>query len=344
MTDLNSSEALSEMEKILVNYQIILTQVDQMDASHDHVYTQQLLNTIFNRYMPIIQNTAAEIKERLPNSSIHQSINMIEQMEKQYRPKNTHQPSITFSPLVLLLKLAVKVKSISFAQKQIPNQPEWGRFVSFRSYLQGLNFRSSTRRNGEYYPGLPSCILCFVPIWTTHEVVISASDDSFWWNDHLHQASHAMRKKQLQSWHDQCTAQIQARTQHLNEASKRLQKAYNGWLRSQPKTKRTYYDSMVQDCGIIPAHFPGMLATWTPGGKYKPSCFLDSCRFHTFRPPMADILDGIWTRIPTGGGQSEWTTPTKKIWGIDGCAEWAAFLQLASVSNNNIDVTDASLW
>ena len=48
--------------------------------------------------------------------------------------------------------------------------------------------------------------------------------------------------------------------------------------------------------GLMRTHLPGVVASWSPPGTYKPACLLDYCRFHMLRPPKAEELEqkGWW--------------------------------------------------
>lgn len=103
------------------------------------------------------------------------------------------------------------------------------------------------------------------------------------------------------------------------------------------------YKSTVKKCQVKPVHLPGILTTWSPKGDYIPSCLLDYCRFRTLRPPMAEFLDQCdWTQEDKQS-VPEWIL-RKKIWAVDSCPGWAAFLQLASASKNNVTMAKASSW
>jgi hypothetical protein len=91
------------------------------------------------------------------------------------------------------------------------------------------------------------------------------------------------------------------------------------------------YDSLVRETQVTPVHLPGILASWSPDGLYKPACLLDHCRFRAHRPPTAERIEQKYVL-------------TKRVFDIDSCAEWAAYLQIASVRNNMVSVIEASPW
>ena len=339
------TKALSEIETVLENYGIILTQTDSMSLSHDNHYRKQLFYIIFGRYLPTIKKETEKLENERSHDKIDKVKSLIEKMERQHDNKNSglSNMSLFSSPIVLLLKLAEESNCFSFAQKEECYQRQWGRLASFRQYLDGLRFQdSNTGPDRSYYPGLPSCILSLAPIWTSHESVISASQDRFEAIESLRDISHSLRTNQVQFLHDQCIPEVQIRIKALKEASKTFCRCYknSASVKNNQYITETEYHLAVMKSKVIPVHFPGMFATWSPTGRYMPSCLLDYCRFRSLRPPMAEKLDQEdWVKIK----QDTWIIK-KKMWGISSCAEWAALLQLAHTSNNNVDVTEASLW
>lgn len=221
---------VSEIEVVLENYEIILTQVDKMDPLHDSSITKQLLHTILDVHMPIILKEELEqLKKQLKGNKTCEAIHKITKMEDRYG-KRSHDRSIMkpfLSPIVLLLKLAEEVKAFSFAQREEWKQPDWGRLTSFREYLEGLQLRSSRGRDKHYYPGLPSCILSLIPVWTSHEAVISASNDNFEATGNLRAMGHTLRSNQLCTLRERCTSRVQKRIQDLEKASIKFKKWYD---------------------------------------------------------------------------------------------------------------------
>lgn len=146
---------VSEIEVVLENYEIILTQVDKMDPLHDSSLTKQLLHTILDVHMPIIKEELEQLKKQLKGNKTCEAIHKITKMEDRYG-KRSHDRSIMkpfLSPIVLLLKLAEELKAFSFAQREEWKQPDWGRLISFREYLEDLQFRSSRGRDKHYTLG-----------------------------------------------------------------------------------------------------------------------------------------------------------------------------------------------
>ncbi|KAK3170609.1 hypothetical protein OEA41_002690 [Lepraria neglecta] len=102
-----------------------------------------------------------------------------------------------------------------------------------------------------------------------------------------------------------------------------------------------------QKSKLMRTHLPGIVASWSPPGTYKPACLLDYCRFHMLRPPKAEELEqnGWWkitVKDEAGRVTRKKRVTDKKVWDTDSCAEWAAFLELAKVSTAT--VTEASQW
>jgi len=256
------------------------------------------------------------------------------------------------SPVVLLLKLAEEKGVIASVRGQKMDRHGWGRVAPYRDYLRGLKFTSLPGPDGQYWPGLPSCILSLVPIWTSHETVISASNDRFPATKSLEDTGRIFRREQLSALHQSCTKAVFERIQELEEASKRFKR---GWKTKKQKSRTCEnsttaeeeyymteddYNLLVRRCEVVPVHLPGILATWSPCGEYMPPCLLDYWRFRTLRPPRAEIMDQRHWSL----NEHKERVMKKRVWATDSCAEWAAFLQLASVKNSEVSVIEPRWW
>jgi hypothetical protein len=107
--------------------------------------------------------------------------------------------------------------------------------------------------------------------------------------------------------------------------------------------------STMNQSGLTRIHLPGIIVSWSPSGTYKPSCLLDYCRFHLLRPPKAEAAEQRcwWTINVTNEAKKvigEKMVTNKVIWDTDSCAEWAAFLELASASTDTMSVTEPTQW
>lgn len=69
-------------------------------------------------------------------------------------------------------------------------------------------------------------------------------------------------------------------------------------------------------------------------------CLIDYGRFRTLRPPKAEDLDQKDRQMNERG---EWIIK-KQVYGVDSCAEWAAFLQLSSLDNSKVSVLNSNVW
>ena len=200
-------------------------------------------------------------------------------------------------------------------------------------------------KNKLYYPGLPGCILSLAPVWMSHEAVITASNDRFEATESLREKGHTWRSDQLRTLREQCTSEVQKRINEVEKVSNKFMENYDKLRRSEAEWSMNEedYKSIVKKCQVKPVHLPGILATWSPEGDYVPSCLLDYCRFRILRPPMAKFSNQSDLTQEDQQGVPEWVIK-KKIWRVDSCAEWAAFLKLASASKDNVSVAKASSW
>ena len=235
------------------------------------------------------------------------------------------------SPIVLLLKLANERRSIVFDEER----NDWGRLWSIREYLQSLKLKKHTAEEESCWPGIPGCILSIVPVWTSHQIVISASNDRFLVNKALYKKGRASRIAHLSRMQADCTAAVQERITNFMSCSNKFKQIYEA-----SKKVHIYEHDIAawkRESGLSRIHLPGVVATWTPLGIYKPACLLDYCRFHILRPPKAEETEQkCWWE------KARKRVTDKQVWETETCAEWAAFLELASVSTAT--VTEATQW
>lgn len=333
-----------EIEIVLGNYEIILHKAEKMDPDFSSDYAKQLLNIIFNSYMRALKQEIEALKNHIDDEITKRIMDkIIEMNDRNSKRKNvsaaqlllTKPPST--SPVVLLLKMAVQSNAISFASNEKMGHHKWGRLKSFHEYLHGLKFKE-TRGHKKYWPGLPGCILSLVPIWTDNDMVISASNDRFDQIPKLANNARNSRDEYLNKLLQSCSGKARNRIEKLKSTSDQFVTEHRKDIRGDVTIYQ--YESLVRRSKIRPVHLPGILAAWSPQAFYMPACLLDHCRFLTLRPRAAEDAD---QKDWYCDEQENWYT-TKKIYTSDSCAEWDAFLQLASAQNSEMKVTDPDFW
>ncbi len=336
-----------EMEIVLDNYTIILEKAVMLNPDCGTAYAKQILYTIFKMYMPLIEAELKNCRRFLHAVALKNLETKIEDLKTKDGNRDAGQwtEQDFISPIVLLLKLGNDRGDISFDQEQ----NDWGRLWSLPQYLASLNLKKHQAEQEEYWPGIPSCILSIVPVWTSHQIVISASNDKFVVTRALHRKGRAFRTARLNEMKRSCSDAVREKVTNLMSSSNRFKQEYEA---SETVSHKGYIEEneiadFKQKSGLMRTHLPGIVASWSPPGAYKPACLLDYSRFHMLRPPKAEVLEQKgWWRIKvkdeTGQFTREKRVTNKKVWDIDSCAEWAAFLELAK--DSTATVTEASQW
>lgn len=337
---------VKKMNIVLHNYTIILEKAFTLHPNYGTAYAKQLLYTIFEMYMPLIEDELKSCRDSLPEILFEDVNGKIGNLKIRYGNRGTGpwKEQDFISPIVLLLKLANDKGDISFDQEQ----NDWGRHCSVNKYLKSLNLKSNPAEEEKYWPGIPSCILSLVPVWTSHQIVISASNDRFLVTKALHKRGRAFRTARLDEMKASCTDTVREKISKLMSSSNKFKQKYEA-----PETvlqkgciEKDKIADFKQESGLMRTHLPGIMACWSPPGTYKPACLLDYCRFHMLRPPKAEKLEqNDWKNIEVKGKDGKLRKKSftvKKFWDTDSCAEWAAFLELAKVSTAT--VTEATRW
>jgi hypothetical protein len=174
------------------------------------------------------------------------------------------------SPLVLLLKLATEEGKISFGVEM----NDWGRLGSFREFLKSLQLLQMPGEGEWYWPGLPSCILSLVSVWTSHQIVISASNDRFDANNVIRKAARRFRIARLSIMQKSCTSMVD------NMVSKLLSRSNTYTFKELYEALRTVpvvgyitdqeISSTMNQSRLTRIHLPGIVVNWSPSGTYKP--------------------------------------------------------------------------
>jgi hypothetical protein len=341
-------EEVVEMEIVLDNYTTILEKAVTLDPDYGTAYAKQLLYTIFEMYMPLIEAELDNCRGHLHWVTFKMVDTKIDDLKTKYGTRDAGQwtEQDFISPIVLLLKLANDEGNISFDREQ----NDWGRLWSIRQYLSLLNLKEHRAEEERYWPGIPSCILSVVPVWTSHQIVISASNDRFLVTNALNLQGRAFRNARLSEMQASCTDAVRHKVADFMSSSnsfKQEYKASEAVLQKNGYIKEDQIAAFKQASGLMRIHLPGIVVSWSPPGTYKPACLLDYCRFHMLRPPKAEELEqkGWWKiKITNEAGVfiRMMRVTDKMVWDTDSCAEWAAFLELAKVSTAT--VTEATQW
>ena len=338
---------VEEMDIVLENYTTILEKAVMLYPDYGTADAKQLHYTIFKMYMPLIEAELQKCRDGLHRVVFEDVDTKIKNLKIKYFNEDAGQwtEQDFISPIVLLLKLATDKGDISFHQEQ----NDWGRLWSIRQYLMSLNLKNHSAEKENYWPGMPSCILSIVPVWTSHQIVISASNDRFLVTKVLRKNGRAFRTARLNKLKASCTDAVGGKVTEFMSSSNEFKRVYEA---SKTGSQNRVIDEheiadFKQKSGLIRTHLPGIVASWSPPGTYKPACLLDYCRFHMLRPPKAEELEqNCWWKIPVknkgGNTIGKKRATDKTVWDTDSCAEWAAFLELAKVSTATI--TEATQW
>lgn len=140
---------------------------------------------------------------------------------------------------------------------------------------------------------MPSCILSIVLVWTSHQIVISASNDRFLVTKNLHKKGRAFRTARLNEMKTSCTDAVREKVTNFMSSSNEFKQEYES---SKTVLQKGYIEEneirdFKQKSRLMRIHLPGIVASWSPPGAYKPACLLDSCGFHMLRPPKAEVLE-----------------------------------------------------
>lgn len=180
-----------EITMVIDNYTILLDRAVMLCPDYETTIAKQLLYTVFKQYMPLILVELDKCRSSLHPLALVEVDTKIMKMRTKHgiRDAGLWTEEDFNSPIVLLLKLAVDKGDISFDQEQ----DDWGRLWSVRQFLQSLDLKKNKEDDELYWPGLPSCIVSIVPVWTSHQIVISASNDRFFITKALQKRGRAFR-------------------------------------------------------------------------------------------------------------------------------------------------------
>ena len=197
----SSKHECMEIERVIQNYNIIVSRVGIIDPEHKEDKTKRLLNIIFDCYIPKIEGYISSPTENIANEDKTRIENEITKL-RAVKPKTDTTPGQESqgresheSPLVLLLSLALEIGEITASDPRENNKQsglkntkgqDWGRLSGFLDYVKELNFKSYTKQekqSSKYWPGLPYCVMALVPLGDFYqqksEILLSASPDKF---------------------------------------------------------------------------------------------------------------------------------------------------------------------
>lgn len=335
------------MEIVIDNYAIILKKAVMLDPENGTTYGKQILYTIFTLYIPLIEADMSNCCRFLHKLALTNLETKIEDIKNKGSNRNASKwtEEKYMSPLVLLLKLGNNRGVISFDQEY----NDWGRFWSLCQYFASLNLKEHQAEEERYWPGMPSCMFSIVLVRTSHQIVISASNERFLVTETLQKKGRVFRTARLREMKTSCTVVVREKISNVMCSSHEFKQEYKA---SKTVLKMEYIEEneimeFKRKTKLKRTHLTGIVASWSPQGAYKPACLLDYCRFHVLRQPKAEALEqncwwGIQVKDETGRVTSQKRVTDKKVWNVDFCAEWPAFLELAKVSTAT--VTEASQW
>jgi hypothetical protein len=335
------TNAKEEITMAIQNYEIIIDEVNALDSDYECQHTQDLLYAIFKCCIP---NLATELESLtiLERDRIHIK-ELIQTLDRLKKAKTTKDIPVDDnmsheSPIVHLLCLAVEKQVISYSREHRSEGENWGGLGAFSDYLKKLEFKKAKDENGApYWPGLPTCIMAYVPIWAPqmeYHISVSASPDGFVYALRTKKILWKIRRRRLHRLREQCdkgtTTRIDAVRQFSKELCddskwKTLFKPTDGFENIDHLGPHSWRPHDLKPHDSVPFYLPIVNSTWNPSGKYLRACPLDSLRFAVLRPPEAEKIE-----------QSPRHSTPKKVGGKlpipseSSCAEWDGFLNVMS--------------
>ena len=339
-------KTVEEIEKAVLNYQVIIEEADRLDPSYECSRTQDIFDAIFKFYVPTLTTEVESLM--IPKSrkdSVNKSISSlcelklakdIKDIEHVDSKKNSEENSNNSheSPMIHLLYLAVEKKGISCSREQSPEGKNWGRLAAISEYLAKLTFKDWVDDYGApYWPGLPTCIMVYVPVLTSQpslDIAFSATPDKFVYALATQKKFCAIRAARFRRLERRCNADTKKRIDAIKLFSKELGDQSKWKTLFKPVSDSTEFGvhnwrpHHLKPHASIPFYLPVVTSTWYPNGKYLRACALDSLRFAVLRPPEAQKVEESQRYIAQKKpGKSHIPTET-------GCAEWDGFLEMMS--------------
>lgn len=326
----------------------MIEEAGKLDASYQSDYTAFLFYTIFVISLPYVERYQKSLGQELTSQQKRQVDNEINALKRKDQGIGRIPTSIS-SPFILLLKLA-EVKN-RFRFETIQNDDIWGQHASFLDYLKDLGARLKRIRvldgksQAVYWPGVPSCVMLHVlalgpaassaakqvlleetsegkgaqahALQPSH-VIISTSNDRYDMDYQLYSKWRDNRIASYKYWAEKLPVPVKQKLDKLLYISMR----FEDWHRDSKNRANAngiiseFRRSGKVDLKDIPAHLPGILATWTPRGEYMPSCLLDYFRFFVRKPLAAEEFE------------SRTTEGERLLYNRTSCAEWTGFVEL----------------
>ena len=155
-----------------------------------------------------------------------EALNKLKKEKNIYIQGNPASDGVCESPLALLLSLAIDQGAISDLRETNPKMENWGRLGAFPDYLASLGFKRSTQKKDvEYWPGLPTCVMTFIPIWSPNvncKTLVSATADKFEFIPKIGKYAWNCRKRWMYLLKEQIDKQLHGRIDAIMDFSKML--------------------------------------------------------------------------------------------------------------------------
>lgn len=321
-------KVVEEIKTVIENYKIIIKWVEKLDETHESRNTQNVFSTLSSpgSYIPALKDyvESSELIPRGKKKLLFDDISTLQQKTKTRGEIPTNDKSHE-SPLVHLLYLAIEKKKLLFDREQQPKEQNWGRLGAFPDYLRELEFKSLGHGTSErYWPGVPTCLMISVPIWTSeaeYSVSISASPDKFKYVKKLLENCWDHRRDRFKQLEQSCGEDARVRVKRLRRFSKKLLHKYESLFNDLDEMQFNWTPSNLKPDSHVPVYFPVISSTWTPAGEYLPACGLDRLRFSILRPPEAEKEEQRARQRPFNFT----AMPTE-----ESCAEWDGFIDFMS--------------
>lgn len=347
-SNVSQSEKSQAIRSLIWNYKVMIEEASKLDESYQSDYTAFLFYDIFVISLPLVERYLKSLSQELTSQQKKQVDKEIDALKRKDK-RIGRIPNPVSSPFVLLLKLA-EVKN-KFRFETMENDNNWGQLASFLSYLKDLGARLKRIRvldeksQAVYWPGVPSCVMLHILVLghtvssateqvlleekseeksapahglQPSHVIISTSNDRYDMDHQLYNKWRHNRRASYEYWADKLPVPVKQKLDKLLFISMRFEDWY-----SDPKKRATangiiseFRRLRMVDLKDIPAHLPGILATWTPRGEYMPSCLLDYFRFFVQKPLSAEEIE------------NRTTEGERLIYNRTSCAEWAGFVEL----------------
>lgn len=350
-------KTFDEFLKVIENYTIIVDQANELDPSIESEITKRLQDAIFNCYIPELKKHLNSVR-RPGLYEIEKAITFLDTKRTNVQHSTDYRsPKSSDSPLTLLLSLAIEKKKISDSRETQSGKHNWGRLGAFPSYLESLSFkRSTSKKDTEYWPGLPTCVMALIPIWahqTEYKISVSASADLFEFSAGLKEYAYLRRMNRMKHLRRPFDKNTQNRIDSMTNFSKKfrenpyseelwgdsemLQKNANAKKSDSENPLYSLKAHNLKQHKDWPAYLPVVVSTWKPDGRYLRACPLDRVRFTFLRPPAAEIAENNPQKLSKAQRENK-SVDRQLIANIPSersCAEWEGFITWISQQDHS---------